>query len=158
MQVVYLAGPISGLKYEEATQWRHYSKIMLRPCETVSPLRGADTQPEKYFNPNGERWTSMKAIFNRDHYDVMNCDALLINFIGAKTVSKGTLMEIAWAHAYRKPMVMAIEGPSNPNWDVFIMEAVPFVEHTLDDAIQTIRLLLNVGLHGHQHQSERSSR
>jgi nucleoside 2-deoxyribosyltransferase len=143
MPKIYLAGPISGLSLEEANQWRRLATMSLRPAECINPLRGAENQPDRYFNPNGERWTSMPQIFQRDHHDVMTCDAVLANFIGAKIVSRGTLMELAWAYAYRKPIVMAIEE-DNPNYDVFMWQTTPFVCASLDDAIEMMVLLLNL--------------
>lgn len=153
-KLVYLAGPISGLSFDDATTWRQHATdyFSVNGIDAISPLRGAGSQPDKYFNPNGERWTSMKAIVTRDHFDVKRCDAVLINFLGARRISKGTMMEIAWAHAYGKPVVQAIEDPYkvygvadsvNPNWDVFANELIGFTENTLEQALDTMRLLLS---------------
>lgn len=141
---IYLAGPISGLTLAEATGWRQFVSSYLKPkFECYSPLRGASDQPGEYFNPNGERWTSMARILARDHFDTIRADAVLVNFLGATKISKGSLFEIAWAYDRRIPIVMAIEGDKNPNWDVFMNEMVPFQERTLPKALDTLRLLFN---------------
>lgn len=142
---IYLAGPISGLSLTEATTWRNdVSRRLLRDFNCVSPLRGAEKQPEAYFNPNGERWSTMKRIVARDHNDVITSDAILVNFIGAKKYSRGTGMEIAWAFDRRIPIFMAIDD-GNPNWDPFMAEMVPFMDGNIFDAVQTLRLFFNRG-------------
>lgn len=140
---IYLAGPISGLTWEEATAWRDFATDNLRNFDCISPLRGARGQPGAYFNPNGERWTTMNRILARDHADVIRSDGILVNFVGARKISKGTIMEVAWAFDRRIPIFMSIEGESNPNWDVFMNEMVPFMEPSLPTAIQTLRLFFN---------------
>jgi len=39
----------------------------------------------------------------RDRFDVQTCDLLLVNLLGATSVSIGTMFELAWTDAWRKP-------------------------------------------------------
>src|SRR4051794_28218363 len=91
--LVYLAGPISGLNYEGATDWRDYAKLMLRAwgIKALSPLReqehmksigvfsDAGTETERLQSP----MSTPKGLTIRDRWDAMRCDVLLVNLVGA---------------------------------------------------------------------------
>lgn len=47
-----------------------------------------------------------KGITCHDRMDIMRCDIIIVNFLGAKRVSIGTVMEITWADAWRKPIII----------------------------------------------------
>jgi nucleoside 2-deoxyribosyltransferase len=82
----------------------------------------------------------------RDFNDVKRCDALLVNLLGYKAedrVSAGTIMELAWAYAFQKPAVVAIEASGNPHDNhPMIHEAMPFRVTTLDEAIDAVAVIL----------------
>jgi nucleoside 2-deoxyribosyltransferase len=82
----------------------------------------------------------------RDFNDVRRCDALLVNLLGAAKPSLGTIMELAWAYAFQKPAVVAIEEKGNPHdGHPMIYEAIPFRVATLDEAITSVAIILNRG-------------
>jgi nucleoside 2-deoxyribosyltransferase len=143
---VYLAGPITGCSYNEATDWRRYVANKLRPgVDCLSPLRG-----KEYLSQEGEIkgsyedtvLSSAKAIMSRDRFDVMRADAVFINFLGAKKASIGTVMEIAWANYMHKPIVVAMEKSGNPHDHPMIMEACPFVVDNIDNAVEVLKHIL----------------
>jgi nucleoside 2-deoxyribosyltransferase len=94
---------------------------------------------------NGAFFTS-RGIMTRDFNDVKRCDALLVNLLGYKAedrVSAGTIMELAWAYAFQKPAVVAIEASGNPHDNhPMIHEAMPFRVTTLDEAIDAVAVIL----------------
>lgn len=119
---VYLAGPIKGLSYDEATDWRVDAREQLarQGMDGFSPMRAKhflkdsisiSTYPTFYDNVIA----NPTAIVSRDRYDVMSCDMMLINVQGASSVSLGTAVEIGWADAFRKPMVL-VQPSSMCNW------------------------------------------
>lgn len=95
--LVYLAGPITGLTWGESTDWREYVKNYI---STLSPLRGKQRLREIAGNiPIMDSYedhplTTAKGINTRDYNDVKRADAIFVNFLGAKKVSIGTVMEI----------------------------------------------------------------
>jgi nucleoside 2-deoxyribosyltransferase len=117
MRSVYLAGPIAGLTYDEAEGWRRDVTGVLHPyIDAFSPLRDKSDMFGDVVITAGcyaPTIVSDKGIVTRDHYDVQNCDAVFCNLLGAKTVSIGTMMEIAWCHAYRKPLILIMEDQGN---------------------------------------------
>jgi hypothetical protein len=145
---VYLAGPIGGLTWDEATGWRNQAESLLIPFETRSPLRDMDGMSLKdhCFVTDGERESNKEnyvefpfyKLFQRDYMDVHTCDAMLINMIGAKRQSVGTICEIAWGYRRGMPMFVAME-PGNLNENPFITPQIPRRYHTLANAINALR-------------------
>lgn len=143
---VYLAGPITGLTYDEGNQWRQYAASRLAPIEAMSPLRGKEFL-QKYgpltatFNSNKALSTS-RGIMTRDFNDCRTSDAILCNLLGAKRVSVGTVMEIAWAHAFQIPLILVMEESGNPHEHAMIEEAYGYRVPTLDEGIAITKSVL----------------
>lgn len=153
---VYLAGPITGESYQAATDWRTQIAILLsvpddpeRRIAAFSPLRckpylaGEQALAQSY-----EQYvlSSARGIFTRDYHDCRNCDALIVNFLGATRVSIGTVMEIAWAVAFQKPVIVIIEPEGNVHEHVMLSECYGFRVTTLEQAVAAAQALLLPGL------------
>jgi nucleoside 2-deoxyribosyltransferase len=143
----YLAGAITGLSFDDGQNWRQTAKTLLYEMgiDGYSPLRGKsflrklDVIPAI---PNTTKPMSTgKGIVTRDVYDVTSSDAVLINVLGAKTVSIGTVMEIAIGHVSRKPMVLVMEE-GNIHEHPFVLEMVGYRVDTLQDGIDIIGNIL----------------
>lgn len=174
---VYLAGPITGSNWNESEDWcdalkRRARKITIvdtdggmkvkvaYPFEHVkfySPLRGkdylknVDTIKDSY---DEHKFSTGKSIMLRDHYDVQTADAVIVNLIGATRVSIGTVMEIAWAYAYRKPVICIIEEPEkqeigfaassgNIHEHAMLNEAIWWRAKNIDEALDALNRLFN---------------
>lgn len=149
--LVYLAGPITGLSYDGAEDWRRFAKVRLASSgiKAVSPLRakeylravpGALTGTGEEYQHLGVLSTP-RGVMTRDRYDATRCDALLVNLIGADRVSIGTVMEIAWADLCRTPIVVAIEPRGNPHEHMMIAEAIGFRVPSIDEALHVVRAI-----------------
>jgi len=146
---VYLAGPMYKLSYDEATAWREevWQKLGGK-VKCLSPLRGkAFLKEERELRGSYEKYplSTDKGINFRDHWDVQRCDLVLANLAGATRVSIGTAMEVAWAHAYGKPVVLVMEEGSVHDHPM-IRECSPFIVHSLDEAIKIIKTILDVNI------------
>lgn len=146
---VYLAGPITGLTFGEAEDWRSFAKRQLADANITgySPLRAKDYllergvlsgHPDAY---NDQVLSSAKGILNRDRWDVMTCDAMLVNFLGATATSIGTVMEIAYADAYRKPVVVVMEE-ENLHHHAMLDSSVGWIVTDLDFGIELVKAIL----------------
>ena len=140
-QIVYLAGPMSGLTYDQANDWRATAaEIAPYWIDTVSPLRGKSYL--KTGNPlqdhdNDSILCTQKAINARDYNDVKRSAAILVNLLGAEKVSIGTVMEIAWAKAMDVPCVLVIEN-GNIHEHAMINASCGFICSTLEEGMKTI--------------------
>ena len=143
---IYLAGAISGLTYDDAEAWRHGVASALSPdIECFSPLRN-----KQYLRSEGvleqsyphSAFSSDRGINTRDHWDCMTSDLIFVNLLGASRVSIGTVMEIAWAYAYRKPCVVVMEPSGNVHEHPMIREAIGFRVQTLEEGIVAARAIL----------------
>lgn len=149
---VYLAGPIAGLTYDEAQDWRAKAKFALEQpfpggmIQAYSPLRGkADVLPAptayqpaaKFAHP----LATDRAIMRRDHFDCVGADAILANLERAPRPSLGTAMELAWAYDHHIPVV-AIYDDGGLHDHPMIREAISHRARDLPEAIRLIRSIL----------------
>ena len=149
---VYLAGPITGLTYDGAEDWRAFAKAELAKFDIkgLSPLRAKEylrgiaaltADCAGYGEMNC--MSSPRGIMTRDRYDATRCDVLLVNLLGAERVSIGTVMEMAWADAKRTPIVVAMEAAGNVHEHAMIAEAIGFRVTTLDEALHVVKAILD---------------
>lgn len=146
MYTVYLAGPITGLTYDGATDWREaVIKSFPAHIKGLSPMRG-----KQYLGNSKEPikdsysefvMSTPKAIVTRDRFDATRCDVLLVNLLGATKVSIGTVMEIAWADAHRIPIVIAMEK-NNPHDHSMIVQVAGYIVDTLEEATTVVERIL----------------
>jgi nucleoside 2-deoxyribosyltransferase len=144
---VYLAGPISGLRYGNAQSWRDYVKDGLARLGIVgySPLRAQEFL-EDYGTLTESEYpdhviTSADAIMVRDHWDVQTSDAVFVNLLDTVQVTIGTVMELAWAYAYRKPTVLLMDE-KNIHDHAMVRKAGIFRARTLDEGVDLTRAIL----------------
>lgn len=146
MSLVYLAGPITGLSWGDATDWQDYAIKSLAKdnIRGLSPLRCKDylknedalaVQYDTYVLSTG------KGITTRDRWDCLRCDALLVNLLGAKKVSIGTMMELGWASAAHKPIILVMEDEGNPHDHSMVREVYGFVVNTLDHGLAVVKAM-----------------
>jgi nucleoside 2-deoxyribosyltransferase len=146
MPSVYLAGPITGASYGDSTDWREHARAQLAQSGIVgvSPMRGKD-----YLRGEGavkdayaeHPLSAAPGITARDRFDVRRCDLVLLNVLGAERVSIGSCIEVGWADAYRKPLILVCE-PYNPHWHAMVRQIAGFVVDTLDDALGICKAVL----------------
>lgn len=145
------------MTYDESVSWTDYAIDMLAYCETgfgaeptgilgYKPLRG-----KQYLQNMGElapviskpsNLATNKAIVGRDKFDVMTCDAMLVNLLGAKRVSIGTMFEMAWCHLLQKPQVVVMEKEGNLHEHAFVLECGTHYTDSLDEGIRIIQRIL----------------
>jgi nucleoside 2-deoxyribosyltransferase len=150
---VYLAGPIRGLNYDEATKWRELATEELAKVgiDAMSPMRakryllgatnaGGDKLADAYAD---YPLSTMKAIVTRDRHDCMKCNMVIMYLKGAKTVSIGSVLEIAWADAARVPVVLVMEkDKSNVHEHGMVREMCGFHVETLEEALSVVKAVL----------------
>jgi hypothetical protein len=93
----------------------------------------------------GHPFTKQRGIMQRDYFDVCRSTALLVNFLGAKKLSIGTPMELAWTYHLRKPVVVVMEEDGTNPYDhhPMLLEAVDFRTASLDAGIDLIRTIVS---------------
>lgn len=143
---VYLAGPISGLDHKGCTDWRQYvvdnlpaGVVGFSPMRAKQYLENAGTLEGSY---EDFPLSSQRGIYARDKYDCERTDIVLVNLMGAKTVSIGTMMELGWATGVNTPIVLVMEEEGNIHDHPMVREACPFIVQDLDTAIDVIGAIL----------------
>jgi nucleoside 2-deoxyribosyltransferase len=163
MKKVYLAGPITGCTWGESEDWRDeivrlaFHSGRFTNVEFFSPLRGKEylkDEAEIKDSYSQHQMSTAKSIMLRDHHDVKTSDAVIVNLMGAKRVSIGTVMEVAWAYERRTPVIAIMEPPvsqetgfeasqGNIHEHSMLNEAIWWRVQNLQDALKCLRLLFN---------------
>ncbi|MFH0814945.1 MAG: nucleoside 2-deoxyribosyltransferase [Candidatus Falkowbacteria bacterium] len=147
--LLYLAGPIDGCSFGECTDWRKcVARRLPQHIHALSPMRGKDflaAQTMIHGEHADNPLCRQPGIVCRDRFDVMRADAVLFNFLGAKKVSIGTCIEVGWADAYRKPIIVAIEK-DNVHQHMIVRGVAGFVVDNLDEAITLAIAVLSLGI------------
>lgn len=145
-KLVYLAGPITGLSYDGAVNWREHAVNKLAHCgiKGLSPMRCKEYLLEE--TSIADRYdehvlSTSKAITTRDRWDCMRSEVILMNLVGAERVSIGTMIEAGWADAFRKPVVLAIEE-GNMHHHAMLEHISGWIVPDLDQAIDVTKALL----------------
>lgn len=145
---VYLAGPITDLTYEGAVDWRDYVATQLdsKKVETLSPMRGKTyLLSERSLKAEGysdQVMSTAKGINRRDFFDCNRADCVFVNLLGAKRVSIGTVMEIAWAFQNKIPTIVIMEK-DNIHQHAMIEDSVSWKVESVEQALDIVKFLFN---------------
>jgi hypothetical protein len=139
-KTLFLAGPLTGISYGDALDWRQYVASRL-PADVIafSALRGKGYVSKESVLRNtypDHLLSTPQGTITRDRFDISRCDALIVNFLKADRISIGTIMEMAWADAWRKPIILAMQA-GNVHDHAFVRQVAAFITDDLDEAIQT---------------------
>ena len=116
---VYLAGPIFGVSFEDATSWRVWVKTHLVPgIKSVSPMRGKEFLRGKKMieagYPEEPILGADMPVASRDFFDIAKADLLFAYLPEAVSKERpfcGTLLEIGAAIQARTPVVLVSDDP-----------------------------------------------
>lgn len=135
-QMVYLSGPMIGYKVKEVNSWRLEAAEKLN-SETVKCLDPTRSWTETEIPKETDRW-----INRRDFFDCTRAQCLLVNFIGMKHLSIGTIMEIAWAYQAQIPIILIgeVDGPQK---HPMLKDSITQEVRTLDEGIKLVKELLS---------------
>lgn len=148
---VYLSGPIIGQTYDAARYgWRKYvSDRLAAGINVLSPMRheghlreigiiNDNNLPDHFFSKS-------KIIVEKDKLDIKRSDIVLVNFLGAPLISKGSLVELGMAYAYDKTIIVAMEISGNLHDHFFVREPA-LVLNNLDQCVEAVNSLLSEGV------------
>ncbi len=149
MRTVYLAGSITDCTKGEANDWRHNVSARLKEHGIIgiSPLRCEPLIGERYqLTHQDPRFGTAKAIASKNFFDVQSCDITLAYMpreVNERRLSIGTICELAWATALRKPTILVTDYPFVRDHPVVQANASWTLE-TLDEAFDVIVGVLGV--------------
>ena len=161
MNVVYLAGPISGCTYGECTTWRdEFAKDMPKDIFFASPMRGKSSKGSTCREQTGAGEVAIPgradavlrqdaAIMARDFFDCNRAAVVVFYLLGATRVSIGTMMEAAWAYAKHTPAIFIMEKEGNIHDHPMLRQAIDYQVESVEEAKQVVRAILDTTV-GHQ--------
>ena len=143
MKTVYLAGPIAGCDRGEANDWRSHVSYQLRQhnIQGISPLRCEPLVGDRYsVGYDDPRFGTARAIASKNFLDVQMCDITLCYLpkeLNERRLSVGTILELGWAHALRKPTILVSDYPFLTEHPV-VQANAGWILPSLDDAVEVI--------------------
>lgn len=150
---VYLCGPIAGCTYDEARYgWRKKLAELIKPeIPILSPMRQEGHLAEVVgelgtFAPDNHAIATQRAIVAKDKLDIRQSSLVVANFLGAERVSIGSVVEIGFASALGKPIVLVIEPEGNVHDHLFVREMSDVRVSSIRDAADIVNALLLPGV------------
>lgn len=163
-KTVYLAGPITGLTFEEAKGWRDDVTQQLGDTwHCLSPLRGKE-HCDLGSEPLPSNFDGGGDAVRRDLHDIRRSQAVLLNLLDTPIPSIGTMCELGYAKGYAAPelfcaTVITVLSPTyqergrsgghidpfvarhfpNPHEHVFVRELSDIVVSTLHEAVTILK-------------------
>lgn len=143
-KTVYLSGPIAGLNYDGATNWRDAVRAELHDFGIVGlcPMRGKEFLRDRKGGistaPLIHAQATDSAITTRDRRDTQSADMVLVNILGATKISIGTMIELGWADAARVPVVLLMERSGSPYDHPIVRAIAGYRTHDMEEALAII--------------------
>ena len=154
MPSIYAAGPLAGQTYSQAQEWRRELAVQTHmDISVVSPLRGLEECLGLTDSAVGETIDSIadktrnepmlmpKSYTRRDLRDVAICDMMVANLLCAFAVSVGTTLELGYAAALGKPIVLIMED-DNPHNHPMLRELAWYVVPRVEGAARIANAML----------------
>lgn len=138
---VYLAGSIAGCNIAEANDWRTRAIEELNDCGIVgiSPLRCEPIEGERFAtgfdNPKDSTGAGIAA---KNLHDTQRCDIVLVYIqreLNERRASYGSVIELAWAHALDKTVILVTDDPALYQHPV-VVACAGWVLNDIDDGIR----------------------
>ena len=151
-KAVYLSGPITGLTYHDARfGWRlDLADLLHEEITVLSPMRHEGHLAEvndllQPINLPKNLFSRPKMIVTKDFLDIDNSSIVVANFLGHSGCSRGALVELGYAFAKGKTIVVMMDddGPYN---HPFVTELASVVTKTIDETAAIINSLLSEGI------------
>ncbi len=157
MSYIYFAGPITGLTYEDAADWREAwaPRFEALGHTIASPLRGKESLRGK--GVLSGVFDEGKAAVHRDLWDIDRSDIVLTNLEGAEIPSVGTIAEIGYAYARGKFILTVMSDPEaaelaslginaprpshNPHDHIFVTEMSSVILPSMPEALDWVRVM-----------------
>ena len=145
---IYCARPISGCSGEEVVEYYETIKNILTNLgyNVYIPMVGkGEMRTEVEFKADqpthDNPLATNHAIYERDKWMVTQSDIVFANLVDAKSVSIGTVMEMAWAALLGKHLVVAM-GKADLHRHAFVLESADVVFETAPEAMRYLKQLI----------------
>ncbi len=149
LPAVFLCGPITGVSLEHAMSWRlKVSRALAGHVRVIDPTRHGVESRRWSADASGQSLTvdrllHGKSTVARDRFDVERADLIFACFLGATSISIGSVGEIFWANAFTKPVIVVRESHNPHNHDM-LNELAGWIFEDLDSAIAQIRSIFDI--------------
>lgn len=136
---IYLAGKMSGLKFEEMNMWRILVKQQLRRVSMCTDLDNLKIiNPVDYFNFEEKRYKSELEVMKYDLSRVKNSDLVIVNLEGLDT-SIGTIIECYEAYCSNIPVLAFGYSGDYEKLHPWIKCCITRYDNTYEECVEYVR-------------------
>lgn len=140
---IYLAGPIKDCDKGQANDWRtRIQSALPNGVVGISPLRCEPLIGKTYKATYTDvRFGTASAITAKNRFDTLNCDMVLAYLPKELTnirPSVGTTLELGWAMAIEKPIILVTDDPAYSEHPL-IQRKVDWIVDDFDTALEIIQ-------------------
>jgi hypothetical protein len=146
---VYISGPVTGVMVSEDIAWRDRLRLALEPTvRLIDPLTDGSIRTPLYRRPGSTSIRSLQhfgaRVIARNRHAVESCDLLFANLTGCGAVSLGSVGEIFWADAFRKPILIVRDASGNPHDHLLLNEIATSIFFDFNSALNHLRDYFNL--------------
>ena len=136
---IYLAGKMSGLTFEEMSEWRNETLVKLYNAAKFNGAKINVIHPVMYYNFVEKRHQSEIEVEEFDLAHVISSDIIIVNLDGLSS-SIGTIIELHDAHYHHRIPVIAFGNKGlYDNLHPWVKNDITRVEDNIDDVVAYIR-------------------
>ena len=141
---IYLTGPITGVDLTHSDGWRRRLENEFGAVAAIfDPVREGAVHEPLYRSAGATARLSMRkfgeALAERNRAAIQTCDLLFANLKDATGISLGSVGEIFWADAFRKPILIVRDEFGNPHDHLLLNAVATWTFFTLEDSIAHLR-------------------
>lgn len=143
---IYCTKPMKGCSFEAVVEYYNEIQGILEDMGWVflNPMCGKNyLAGEKSFKNSGytQPLSNDQAIVERDRWMVKQSDVLLVNLLGTKEVSIGSMFEMSWGYDCGKHIVTVMENDSI-HYHAFTLKCSHVLYNNLGEAIDYLGKLI----------------
>jgi Nucleoside 2-deoxyribosyltransferase len=141
---IYLTGPITGVDLTLSDGWRRRLENELGAVAAIfDPVKEGAVHEPLYRSAGATARLPMRefgeALAERNKAAIQTCDLLYANLKGATGISLGSVGEIFWADAFRKPILIVRDEFNNPHDHLLLNAIATWTFFTLEDSVVHLR-------------------
>lgn len=140
-KTIYLCGPMTGLSFNRAEEWRTKTQKKFEAIpgiQVLNPARNCHVKNDEIYqavNLDQKRGLNCdRALRARNLSDIALSSVVFANFLDAERPSLGSIYELGYASALRVPVICVIEDSGNVHEHLMITSGIDYRFNNLPEA------------------------
>ena len=132
---IYLSGAMSGVSWEEQTEWRQQIINAIKTNYYTNDKRVVFFDPTQFYNFEEKHQKNEKEVMEFDLYNLRNSDIVIVNFGNGGNKSIGTSMELMLSKELHIPVIAFNYNEETHPW---MLETCSRVCDSLNETVEYV--------------------